>query len=830
MRSIGYSIGQDVRYSLRGLARNPAFAITAVLILALGIGGNSAIFTIIRSVLLRPLDYRDPDRLAYFSIENPRQAQQNPSFSLTQFQETKAAAKSFESLGAYGRPESFASAGGGEPEELKGARVSANFLEVLGVAPLVGRSFLDGEDQRGGRRVAMISAGLWRRRFAGDPQIAGKGVTLESAAYTIIGVLPDGFEFPYAGVDIWTTRPSEWSMLPPRYWGVPTLSGFGRLKACASWEQAAAEMNLLQRQYDAAHPGGLNPKGGSAIMRVVPLKDRLVKDVRPMLWTLFGAVGFVLLIACANVASLLLARATARSREFAVRAALGAGRGRLIRQLLAESLLLAGAGGALGVLLATWILKAIAGANIPFAGGINALYIPGARDIHLDWMVLAFTLLLSISTGVLFGLFPSLRISRPDLSDVLRDRGASSARGLGLKMGMLTRGLLVSGQVALSMILLVGAALLIESFYRLHNVDPGFQSGNLLTAKVALPLARYESSQKKEAFWRELLSQLEGTPGVKKTALAMLLPTTAWIRTDISEVEGKAAPDPGDATSYAVVQSVTPGYFLTLGIPVKRGRDFNARDNTTAAAPVMIVNETLARRLWPDGEDPIGRHVKEAYDKALGWIEVIGVVPDIHEGGLASDPVAEFYLPVAQHPPQTAFVLMRTEGNAMGLARTVRERVLAVDQDQPISDVRTMDAVFEATLGQKRLTMTLLGSFAGIALMLALVGVYGVMEYSVSQSTQEIGVRRALGAQRADILTLILGQGLGLVLIGIAIGVGGALALTRVMRNLLFHVSASDPMTFVGAGLLFLGAALVAGYIPARKAAAVDPMEALRVG
>lgn len=817
------TIWRDVLYSLRTMGRNPAFAVTAMVILALGIGGNTAIFTVIRAALLRPLPYRDPDRLVYFSVANPRQAAQNPSFSLAQFKEMKASAKSFAALGAFGRPENLALSSGGDPEELKGARVSANSLEVLGVRPLAGRSFLEEEDQAGGRPVAMISVGLWRRRFGADPLAVGKEITLESTGTTVIGVLPEGFDFPHAGLDVWVTRPNEWSMLPPRYWGVPTLSGFGRLQDRATLEQAGAELTLLQHQFDVANPNPMNADG-SAIVRVVLLKDRLVADIRPMLWTMFGAVGFVLLIACANVASLLLARGASRSREFAVRAALGAGRGRLIRQLLAESLVLAAAGGALGVLVATWALSASARASA-------MILPPGASDIRLDGMVLGFTLLLSIGTGVLFGLFPSLQVSRPDLSEVLRDRGAvRTGRGFS---AVSMRGLLVTGQVALSIVLLIGAALLIESFYRLHGVDPGFQSKNLLTAKIALPRARYDTDQKRDAFFRDLLPRLQELPGVGDAALAMLLPTTAWIRTNVTDIEGRPPLDPGDTASYAVVQSTTPGYFRTLGIAVKRGRAFTPRDNAAGSPPVMMLNETFARRLWPEypgGANPIGMHLKEGYDKALGWIEVVGIVGDIHEGGLADDAVAEFYLPCAMHPPQTAFVIARTGGDPLRLANLLRERVLAVDRDQPVSDVRTMEAVFEATLGQRQLTMILLATFAGVALLLATVGIYGVVAYSVAQRTQEVGIRRALGAQQSDILRLILAQSLGMVLAGIAIGIGGAFALTRVMRSLLFHVDASDPAIFAGVAVLFVAVALVGSYVPVRRAARIDPMAALRVG
>jgi predicted permease len=413
------------------------------------------------------------------------------------------------------------------------------------------------------------------------------------------------------------------------------------------------------------------------------------------------------------------------------------------------------------------------------------------------------------------------------LNAVLHDRGTAGARRGPL--GVSVRGLLVTAQVALSIVLLIGAALLIESFYRLHSVDPGFQPNNLLTAKIALPRARYDTDQKRDAFFQDLLPRFEELRGVKNAALAMLIPTTAWIRTNITNVEGKPELDPAEDSSYAVVQSITPDYFRTLGIPLKSGREFTVRDNAAGSPPVTMVNETLARRLWPDA-NPIGVHIKEGYDKELGWMEVIGVVADIHEGGLGSNAVAEFYLPMAKHPPQTAFVVVRTEGDPMKFANTIREQVLAVDHDQPVSELRTMDAIFEATLGQRRLTMLLLAMFAGVALLLATVGIYGVVAYSVAQRTQEVGIRRALGAQQADILRLILGQGLAMVLVGIAIGAGGAFALTRVMKNLLFHVNATDPATFVGIALLFAMVALAGSYIPARRATRIDPMTALRVG
>ena len=491
--------------------------------------------------------------------------------------------------------------------------------------------------------------------------------------------------------------------------------------------------------------------------------------------------------------------------------------------------MLAVAGGALGVVLAELVLSAI-----PRIGALN---LPRAGDIRLDDTVLGFTIGLSVVSSVLFGLLPSLQASRLDLVNALRASGVAakpeSRAGRGV-FGVSTRGLLIVGQVALSIVLLIGAALLLQSFLRLHSVNPGFQPAHLLTAKIALPPARYDTDRKKAAFFRALLPRLQGLPGVRSATMSMSLPGTTWIRTNILGAEGgKPGGDQGpEVTPNPVLQSIMPGYFSTLGIPLKRGREFTVRDNAPGARPVMMVNENLARQLWPDypeGVNPIGRHVREGYDKAVGWMEVVGIAADIHEGGLASRAVPEFYIPCTVHPPQTAYLVVRTAGDPMSYANAVRKQVLALDRSQPVSEVRTMEQVLDATLGQRRLTMWLLGVFAGVALLLAVIGIYGVIAYSVAQRTQEVGIRMALGAQRGDILWLVVGQGLVLTLAGVGLGMIGALALTGVMKGLLFGVSATDPGTFVGVALLFVAVALLASYLPARRAARIDPMAALRV-
>lgn len=830
MHSFGIleTVWQDLRYGWRTLRQSPSFMVTAVLTLALGIGANTAMFSVVRAVLLTPLKYHDPDRLVYLSVENVRQNERDLNFNQFQFEDLRATAKSFIAIAAYGRPENVALSGVGAPEALKGARVSANFLDVLGVPPVLGRGFVPEEDQRNARPVAMISSALWQRKFGGDRGVIEKTVTLDSISYTIVGVLPRGFEFPFAGADIWLPRPSEWSLLPARYWGGPILTGFARLKPNVTLEQARAEMHVLYHQYVATHRNPANSTPGLD-MRTELLRDHLVARARPMLWTLLAAVGFVLLIACANVASLLLARATVRSREFSLRAALGAGRGRLMRQLLSECFLLAAAGGALGLLMAKWGLSVLPRANVLFPRtGPNTLFMPGVDDIHLNGWVLGFSILLSIATGVLFGLFPSLQVSRPDLVGMLRESGAAAGVASRHRLfGINTRGVLVVTQIALSIILLIGASLLLQSFARLRGVNPGFQSAHVLVAKIALPPAHYDTDAKKNAFFRSLLPGLENLPGVTSVALSFSIPTATWIRTNIRDVEGQVSIDPNDPTSYAVWQSVTPDYFRALGIPFKQGRAFSARDNTPGAPPVVIINERLARRLWPRG-NPIGMHLTEGYDHALGPMEVVGIAADIHEGGLAAEVQREFYLPCALHPPQTAYLILRTKGDPMRFANIIRNHVLAVDPNQPVSDVQTMESVLAATLGQRRVTMLLLGGFAAVALLLALIGIYGIIAYSVAQRTHEVGIRRALGAQQADILQLVLGQGLALTLIGGALGIGGAFALTRVMKSMLFGVTATDSATFAGVALLFLAVTLVASYIPARRAVQIDPMAALR--
>ena len=809
MNTAGFldALWQDMRYSLRTMRQRPAFAAAAVLTMALAIGGTTAMFTVIRAVLLTPLQYRDPDRLV--RIEG--------GATTSRFAEMQTGAHSFTAIGAFAGWQNITLAGGAEPEVLRGVLVSHGFLKILGVDLQRGRGFRLDEDRAGGAPVAMISAELWQRRFARDPQIVGKTAILADTPFTIIGVLPPKFQFPYAGIDIWLTAPQEWDALPPKARVLsPYLTLFARLKPDVTLEQANAELKVIRRQYAMAHPANLDAKPKSP--EVTPMKDNLVADVRSTLWMLFGAVGFVLLIACANVAGLLLARATSRSREFAVRAALGAGRSRLIGQLLSESVVLSLAGGLLGVLLAAYALRAIP--------KMTAFNLPRAAEVHMDWMVLGFALALSIATGILFGLAPSLGASRPDLIAALRTAGTTSCVAVRRKWNL--RSLLLVGQVALSVVLLIGAALLMESVARLRSVDLGFNPSKLLTLNVSLPTVRYDTGPKTATFFRDLLARVTVLPGVRAATVAWFLPMMGYAGTPVQDAA--KTPLPLNQRPIAKLLIVAPGYFHTLGIALRRGREFAEHDREDTQR-VTIIDEATAHRFWssyPAGEDPVGRRL------LIGGLtakpaEIVGIVADVHQGLESSAWPESVYEPFAQNPQKSAMLAVRTAGQPRSFTRAIAAQVQALDRDQTVADVRTMDELVEQQIGQRRLLTILLGSFASVALLLAVLGIYGVIAYSVAQRTQEVGIRRALGAQQADILRLVIRQGLVLTVAGIAIGLVGAYALTRLMNTLLFHVSPTDPATFAGIAIVFLIVALAASYIPARRATRIDPMAALRI-
>lgn len=817
---------RDSAHAARILRQSPGFTVAALLTLALGIGGNTLMFSVIHAVLLKPLPYRDPARLVRLSEDNPRNNVKDAGFTQERFDAIRSSSRSFSELGAYFIAfENITLSGGAGPMVLRGARVSHNFLDILGVAPALGRGFLPEEDRRGGAPVAMISSELWASRFNSDPQVIGKTAALNSIPHTIIGVLPVGFAFPASDLDVWVTRPAEFSAIPPQAWSTtPILLGLGRLKPGATLEQAQAELDVLTRQFNASHP-----REASVFLRGALFSTHLVAKVRTMLWILFGAVGLVLLGACANVAGLLLARASARSTEFRIRSALGAARSRLIGQLLSETVLLSLVGAAAGVLLAWWGTTATAHLHSIAAFDRTAdAYggLPRASEIRVDGIVLAFAATLSIATGILFGLFPALQASRSNAITMLRAGGEGRGTAVKAASGWSTRGLLVTFQVALSIMLLIGATLLLRTLLHLYSEGPGFQPDHLLTMQIALPPARYGNAQELTTFYSELVRRASSVPGVRGAAVAMTVPTGAKWAMAVQRAE--EAPVPLPQRMQSQFQSVTPDYFKTLKIPLRRGREFSERDEDRHSPPVAIVNEALVRRLWPSyphGQDPLGRELRLGGN---GIAQIAGIVADVRESGLASKTDPEFYLPIRLFPPQRAALIVRTGADPGHFASAIRAQVLAIDPDEPVSAVQTMDEVLSGSVGQQRLAFLLLGAFAGVALLLAIIGLWGVISYSVAQRTREVGIRRALGAQQGDILCLIVGQGLGLTVAGIVIGIGGALALTRVLKALLFDVTATDPATFAAVAAGFLVVAATASLLPAWRATRIDPMTALR--
>lgn len=809
------SLRQDLRFAARMIAQRPGFSAAIVLTVALGIGANTALFSVIRAVLLRPLGYEDPQKLVILTR----------GATPIHVDEFRAAARSYTETGVFSGAEQMALTGRGDPEVVNAARVSDNFLSILGIAPTLGRSFLPAEDHAGGPDVAMISTRLWHQYFGNDPAILGRAATLAGRPYTIVGVLPPRFAFPFANAstDVWITRPKEWSLMPAKFRPLsPYLHIFGRLKPNVSFEQANAELDTLNRQYAAAHPAMLDAKPSTAAdpTRIRTLQESIVANVRTPLLLLSGAVGLLLFIVCANVASLLLARAATRAREFAVRAALGAGRSRLLRQLLTESTLLSLIGGALGLLLAWPALRGIRAAT--------ALDLPRSSEIRLDLGVLCFALALSMLTGILFGLAPALSAFRRDLAAVLQGNLISSVGRFRRRFATGPRGLLVAGQVALSLILLVSAGLLLESLAHLYGVDPGFQPDHVLTMSVSLAPTQYDTDAKRSSFYTQLVDRVEAIPGVEHASVTLTLPTAGWAGTPI-QITGRPEP-PLNQRPIAVVQQISPAYFRTLNIPLKRGRAFTIRDNANAPG-VTVIDEALARRFWPQyprGENPVGQHLLVGSSRQP--LEIIGIAAEVHQEGRDAEPLPGFYLPNEQQPPQSAILVLRTKGDPASFTDAVRRQVLALDHNQPISDVKTLSTVLDESEDQRRLMFTLLGAFSIAATLLAVLGLYSVISYSVVERTREIAIRQALGAQRGSILALVLRQGLGVTLAGIAVGIAGAAVVTRLLNSMLFGVKAIDPVTFMLAAMLFLMVALAASYIPARRAVAVEPMAALREG
>jgi putative ABC transport system permease protein len=807
---------RDVRYALRGFRRQPAFTAVAVITLAIGIGANAAVFSIVHGVLMRPLPYSDPDALVSVTRSNPTAPGRVSPAGWISFRrwESMRDAKSLE-VGVYRPYFEDAILGGRDPVVLRAGRMSANVTGILGVRPILGRAFRTDEDADGRAPVTLISERLWERQFERDPSIVGTTITLGSALYTVIGILPAAFHFPDSDIDLWLPSPASAAFIDRQYWACCTpLMGVARLRPGATRQQADAEMAVLNARYQ---PAGQRRVDSGAVV-LTPLKDGLVGRVHTMLWMLMAAVGFVLLIACANVATLLMARATSRAREFAVRSALGAGRWRVVRQLVTESLLLSTLGGALGLVVAYAGVRAVA--------TMTLFDLPRAHELSVNGTVLLWTTAIACATGVVFGTFPSVQLLKPSLIDRLRQSGATeSGSRRGLRIG--ARGTLVVIQVALSLILLIGAALMGQTIARLTRVDLGFPTAGLLTMRVPLPVAAYDTAEKRARFFDELVTRVQAIPGVRGATVVRALPTTGGFGTNL-QIESQRIEDPGRLGQ--MVHTVAPGYFEVLGQQVKQGRAFEARDNVAGAAGVVIVNEAFARKYWPSypKATPIGDRLQIPVVSPTP-LEVVGVVADVKHSGPTREADLQVYIPDRLYPPQVAFLALRAEGDPFRAVDAVRTQVRMIDANQSVTDVRMMDRILESATGQQHLAARVLGLFAATAVLLAVIGLYGVMAYSVAQRTQEIGIRRALGAGHREVLWMVVGQGLRVTLIGIACGLAGAYASTRLLESLLFDVSATDAITFVAVPAVFVVVTVLASVIPAARAARIDPVGALRV-
>jgi len=795
------------------LVKNPGFTLVAVLTLALGIGANTAIFSVVDAALLRGLPYKDSERLVHlWETRRSRDFEQREA-SYPDFQDWRAeGSEVFEGVAGYAS-QSFTLVDEGTPERARGAAVTANFFDLLGVQAARGRAFMTGEDKPEAQRVVLLSHGLWQRRFGGEQKVVGKQIALDGASFTVVGVLPADFDFAKLGdVQLWIPLNPPPALAARRFqhW----MHVVARLRPGVTLDAARARMSAVGERIAADDPASHAQTG----VRVVPLHEEIIGQVKPVLFVLLGAVGFVLLIACVNVANLLLARSTARRKEMAIRSALGASRWRVVRQLLTESVLLSLAGGGLGLVLALWGVDLLVAA-IP-ASQLGQM--PYLRHLSLSTEVLLFTFALSLATGIVFGLTPALAASRTDLQDAMKE----GARGSVGRRTRSVRDVLVVAEVALALALLVGAGLLMKSLVRMLNVDPGFDTKNLLTMKVALPPLRYADNAKAVQFYDELLRRTAALPGVQSVAEVSNLPLSGDGGTGTPRVVGRAAPEGGLGESH--LRTVSANYFGVMGVDVLKGRAFDERDDADAP-PVLIVNKTFAERVFP-GEDALGQRLTFKFTEAMPPFEIVGVVGDEKVTSLDARTTPVIYSPVAQGPDGQAALVVRSGADADSLAIAVRNEVRAIDAEVPVFAAQTMEQLVansRATF-MRRYPAYLIGVFACVALLLALVGIYGVISYAVTQRTREIAIRVALGAQSGDVMRLVLRHGLLLACVGVAIGVVVALVLSRLMSSMLFGVSAADPSVFGGVSLLLLAVALAACLIPALRASRVDPMVALR--
>jgi len=803
------SIIKDVRFAIRGLLKHPGFTAIAVVTLALGIGGSTSIFTVVNAALLRGLPYKSPDRLYHLWEQTPKQEFPKREFSYPDYQDYQQNSV-FEGLAAYTGGGAILS-GQGDPESLNAPRVNAAFFSVLGVEPLLGRTFQNGEDNQNGPKVTVLTYGLWQRRFGADPNIIGRGLTINGESYTVIGVLPASFQFALRSADLFLPYQPTQAQLTRRYMHGTNL--IGRLKPGKTPEEAQSELNLIagriEQQFSDSHAG--------IKARVVPLQEEIVGNVRPILLVLLGAVGFVLLIACANVASLLLTRSIARQKEVAIRSALGASRWRVIRQLLTESILLSLAGGIAGLLIAYWGVPALV--SVLPQSQLSAM--PFLTSLRIDTGILAFSVALSLLTGLIFGLAPALQSSKLDLNEALKEGGRQTSAGAGHRL----RSAMVVTEIALAVVLLVGAGLMMKSLLRLLQTNLGFQTENLLTMTVILPPAKYTDVNQQINFNDQLRQHVQSLPGVVGAGTVNILPVNSGNTTRFY-IDGDPVPAPGKETE-ANIRTVSDDYFKTLGVPLLAGRMFDERDGPNKPG-VVIIGKTIADRMFA-GRDPVGRRLRYASVQA-DPVLIVGVVGDVKITGIDEAIRPVLYYPFRQSSSIFANLVARTNSDPNTLAGAVRNEVRTLEPDAAILNVRTMDEMIAQTPASfmRRFPALVIGIFAGVALLLASIGIYGVVSYSVSQQTHYIGVRMALGASPADILKMVLKQGLLLALLGVGIGVGAALGLMRLLRTLLYQVSATDVTTFaIVTGTLFV-VALLACFLPARRATKVDPLVALR--
>ncbi len=805
------TLWQDIRFAFRVLIKKPAFTFIAAITLALGIGANTAIFSVVNAVLLRPLPYKDPDRLVMVWEQNRPRSRDMNVISPANFLDWQDQNTVFEGMaGFFDRQYNFT--GVDDPEEIPAQSVSVNMFPMLGIAPLHGRAFAPEEGNPESEPVVILGHALWSRRFGADTSVIGNKITLNGTNFTVIGVMPPGFKlFVKQGsnsgkqAELWT--PIRFSP-EARIRRGRFMMAVARLRDGVTLGAAQAEMDALatrlEQQYTDFNTGwGIN---------LVPLHTQLSGSMRTALWVLLGAVGCVLLIACANVANLLLARAAARQKEMAIRAALGARRGRIIRQLLTESVILSAAGGAAGFALAVWGVRALV--------GLGPDDLMAMREVSVDVQVLGFTLAVSVLTGLIFGLAPAIMSSRVDVNDSLKEGGRTSSAGSNL-----LRGGLVVVEIAIALVLLVGSGLMIKSFARLQSIDPGFDSANLLTVKVSLPGSRYREDQQRVNFFRQALERIRTLPGVHRASAISFLPFTGLGAATNFAVVGRPEPAAGESP-VADVRVIDTDYFRTMGIELLRGREFTERE-AIEARHVVIVNEAMVRIHFPD-EDPIGKKlIINMMDEPVPS-EIIGVVRDVRHQGLDIEARAMTYWPHPELSYGGMMMVVKAQSDPMNLVAGIQREIQSLDRDQPIADIRTMEGLISESVSKTRFSMLLLSIFAAVALILASVGIFGVMSYSVTQRTHEIGIRMALGARTSDVLRLVVGRGMLLAAAGVIFGVAGAFAFTRFMKSLLYEVSATDPATFAGIAMVVAIVAFVACYIPARRAARVDPQVALR--